>query len=413
MYLCAIIFCMDNYQENQIMCECGKTHQIGTQNIIVGGKAISFFLESMKKNRYKKVLIISDDNYPFVGTTIKTLKSVGKEVFNIVVEKQKATLKKAEDIEDYGQDLVVAVGGEEVISESKYYCYSLDCPIIIVALNNFIDFTFSKFSRLYDGVQFEVYETVNPIEVYVPEQTLDFTSLQSYYLASKYIAVFDALMSEMVYKKVGCRRQKDFLKQTLSDYIKYKPKEKKDMWERNVWTLIRLGQAMSFYNSTICFCGGDYVVSSLMQAQCAKADFLEMNTISLKLIINAYSCFFEKIVTTSRCNINKQIQEISRLLKISPTETLKRIYGASLISYDKDIEKALGNYAPYLKGVLKKCLSKIFMITSSINYPINVLKKYNFNANRVEKSFALSPCLSKLPTTLHLIASFGYSDKLL
>ena len=115
---------MENYQENKINCECGKTHKVDTKNIVVGENAISELVERVKESDYKKILIIADDDYVFIETIMKELRGVKKEIFKVVVEKNKATIKKAEEIEDFGQDLVIVIGGEEVISEGKYYCYS-------------------------------------------------------------------------------------------------------------------------------------------------------------------------------------------------------------------------------------------------------------------------------------------------
>lgn len=403
---------MENCEQEKMMCDCEEEHYLQTQKIIVGKNAEEKLIDSLCFGKHNKILIVADNDYSFLGNILQKVKMQHKEINKVIIN-EKAKICIAETLQDYGQELVVAVGGEELVSICKYYSFSLGCQLIVVAFDNYIDITFSKFARLFDGVLFDIYVTECPIEIYVFEQKTDFVNLQTYYITGKYISLFDNIVAEMVFKKTICQRMKNFLKQTLSNYVNKKPQTKIQKWRTNTWVLIRLGQAMSFYNQTRGFCGGDYQLASLMQSQCVSADFLELYTIALKLNVNSYTSFFDNYTFGREVNVNKHIDAVSKLLKISPTEALRRIDGASLIIDNKEITKVANNYIPYIKTVLKKCLNKMFFVTSTINHPVNVLKKYKFDAYRVQKSFALTPCLFASPTTLHLIAGFGFMDKLL
>ena len=404
---------MEKLQSREIHCECGKRHLLTTKKIIVSKDAFARLFISVLKSEHNNILVITDlqdnENINWFIDNIKEKKQIKK----LFVECCCASIKRAEQIEDIGQDLIIAIGGEELISVAKYHAYSINTPIFVVAVNNFIDITFSKFSRLYDGVLFNTYIAAEPKEIYVPLCNSNFIQLQTYYISSKFIAIFDNVVQELVYKKTICDKLKRFLKETMIEYLREKPNGFVEQNYKNIWTLVRLGLAMSFYNQTVGFLGGDYAILSLFQAQRTKCDFLELETMALKLVINSYPCFFNKYVNYNNANINKHIQEISQLLKISKTESINRINGACYMLEDVEFKQRIYGYIPYLKVVLKKCISKIFMIHSSINVMFGFLKKNNINAERVEKTFALASCIYARPTTLHLMASCGFMDKLL
>ena len=170
---------------------------------------------------------------------------------------------------------------------------------------------------------------------------------------------------------------------------------------------------MTFYGQTKVFFGGDKAISDMINAQLPALEYLELETLSLKIIVNMYSCFFKDFPTKNNVNINMHIQEVCRLLKISPIEAMKRFVNSELIVGSGLIESRLNNYFPYLKGVLSNCLSKIFMLQSGLKINFNVIKKHEITAKRIETSFALASCLFTKPCALHLFSAFGYLDKLL
>ncbi len=104
---------------------------------------------------------------------------------------------------------------------------------------------------------------------------------------------------------------------------------------------------------------------------------------------------------------------LSGLLKVTPTEIMKRLACSTFLMADAHIYKRLNNYYPYLKGVFEKIVSKVFMLHSSLNLNVNILKKYNFESETIERVYAHSPCLLCKPSTTHLLFSMGYLDKLL
>ncbi len=277
---------MDKHEEGFFECECGKLHQVETKNIVVGTRVFDALLESVKASGYKKILVFNSLENTELIYKLKQKFSKDFKLDIVYLAKCNATLLNAEHLEDKGQELVVAMGSEELISLAKYFAYAYENELFIYPVGNFTDFTFSKYSRLYDGVQFNFYQTASPTQIFVSVEDNPFSVYQSYYISSKYIALFDDMVGEYVYESKICDRLKAFIKNSLTQYIKYKPQNSIDLNYKNIWMLIRLGQAMSFYGETKAFFGGEKGMVDLMQSLKYGSDFLELSTLSLKLIIN-------------------------------------------------------------------------------------------------------------------------------
>ena len=395
-------------------CECGKVHRVETEDIKVGVFAINNLVDAIKNSKFTNILLLGLIKHENIISFLKRSVALeGKTITQVVLKEAKPTISEATNLEDMGQELVVAIGNEELISVAKYYAYSLNCELFIFPIGNFLDFTFSKYSRLYDGVEFSFYEAKEPSRIYVSLEENSYNIFQSYYISSKFISVFENVVREYVYERQVCQRLKDFLKNTLNEYLKVKPNNATDMNYKNIWTLIRLGQAMSFYGETKGFFGGDLAISNFLQAINPLQDFLKLNTISLKLIINSYSCFCSGEAKEDTVNLNRHIMSISKLLKITPTEVIKRLADSILLKPSDKIKKRFNNYFPYLKGVLEKCLKRVFMLQSGLNLTENILKEYGLNKHLSEQAYANCVCMHANPCLLSLIFSYGYLDKLL
>jgi len=402
---------MENIVEKE--CCCGRIHSVKTKSIVVSSHAFSQLVKCIIEDNYKKVLILNSiEDLSYVEKLKKEIRGNDIEINVINLPKCNASTYVAEKIEDKLQELVVALGGEELISVAKYYAYMYECDLYIFPVSNFVDFTFSKYSRLFDGVQYNFYQTLEPSRIFVSTIINNYNFLHTYYISSKYIAIFDNVLALNVYQSEMCERAKNYLKDTLKDYS-VDIKSRQLLNERNIWTLVRIGQAMSFYSETKPFFGGDKAIVDLLGAQVHSADYLKLETIALKLIINLYSCFFKSYPTKANVNLNKHIMAISDLLKISSTEIIKRISNSELLTGSDIIFKRFNNFYPYLKGVLSKCLTRIFSIHSRIDSFKNIIKIYNLSQKRIEKTFALSSCFFNKPCALHLFSAFGYLDKLL
>lgn len=404
-----------SFQENlKNECVCGESHTLSTQKIVVSLNAFSDLINNLVESKYKNILIMSSLKDPYFVDELKVqLTKTDKQFSVISMPNCLANNFFAQKIEDKNQDVVVAMGNDQIISLAKYYAYSFECPLILFASGNFCDFTFSKYARLFDGVMFQFYVTNPPEEIYVSLKLNGYNEYQLQYIASKFFAMFDNKIKSVVYKKDDCPKMQEFLKKTLVNHMKNIDLPKEKLNEINIWTLIRLGQAMSYFNSSKNFFGADRAISEMLCGTRIGADYLEMNTISFKLLMNSYDCFLKKRPYNFSVNLNRHIQGVSKFLKISSTTVLQRLVDSELLQIDKKKMKVFESYQPYLYAYFKKLAKHMIKVQTKLYLNENVLKKYNIKANLVEKAFALAVNFSEKHSLLHIIYGYGYLDRLL
>lgn len=398
--------------ENKLLeikkCECGKQHFLSTEKIVVSDNAFSFMLDFICEKKYRSILFFDDEKSENEVEFSNKMK-ISNIAFKIkTIENCFATEYLAKTIENDDSEIVVVFGKEELISVCKYYCALYEKQIIICPIGNFTDFTFSSFSRLYDGVCFCFYKTVSPLAIFV-NVTEKANKFQTYYLSSKFIALFDNEFAKLVFKQETCPRLSDFFSKTMKDYIL---KNNMSLSEKNVWTLIRLGQAMTFFDETKYFYGGDKLVLDVLQSLSKNGDFLELETIALKIIVSSYDCFLKNPHNYNVANLNLHIRHISELYKIPQTETIKRMGDSKILLPDEKTRNSFGNFQPYLRQFFQTTMSKVFKIQTTFCIVENVLKKNNFCGEKVKRAFSVSATFSKKPTLLGLIMAYGFMDKL-
>lgn len=393
---------------------CGKTHFLSTKKIDVSLNAFKKLCESIVGSEYKHILIMSSliDSF-FVDKLKMEIINSSKEVSIITLPECQANSFFAQKIEDKNQDVVIALGSEALISLAKYYAYSFECPVIIFPVGNFCDYTFSKYARLFDGLMYQFYITNQPEEVYVSLKLNTYNEYQLQYVASKFFALFDNKIKSVVYKKDECKGLENFFKKTLINHMKNLEVSKEKLNENNIWTLIRLGQAMSYFDSAKGFFGAERAISEMFCAVRPNAEYLEINTISFKLLINCYDCFLKKRPYNFGVDLNKHIQKLSRVLKISSTAVLKRLVDSELIQIDKKKMQSFESYQPYLCAYFKKLAKYMLNVQTKLFLNENILKKYNIKAELIEKAFALAANFSDKHSLLHIMHGYGYLDKLL
>lgn len=401
----------DNLEFN---CECDSVHNVKTKNIIVKEKCILDLIQCLEQSKYENILIFySLSEVLFVEKIKESLTDLNKTVNFINLQKIEAQVNLVNNIEDKGQDVVLAIGDERLISLAKYYAYMYDNQIIIYPIGEFLDFSFSKYARLNDGVFYDFYLTTEPEYIFVDTSLNKYNELQTNYISSKYIALFDFIVRECVYKYKVCNKIKTFLKKSLLDYVKFKTNNKHSLNIKNIWLMIRLGQAMSFFSQTKSFFGGDKAIVDILQSQFKNMSYLEAEFISLRLINNLYSCFFKSHPTKNSVNLNLHLKNITELLRISPVMAIGKMAPSEYIVGNNLVFSNFSNYFPYLKSVFFKCQTKIYSIKSRIQTKYTILQKFKISHKRLEKSFALAPCIYHVPCSLHLFSAFGYLDKLL
>lgn len=392
-------------QQNFLKCECGLVHRISVEKIEISPCAFSCVADFLKKKNYKKVLLFCESENELENQICEN----GIEVKSVVLSNLLATEFYAKNIKEEEGEVVVAFGREELISVAKYYAFMCQKQLVVCANNNFADFTFSSFAWLFDGVQFCFYKTVCPIAIFA-ETKEKANKFQTYYLSSKFLTMFDNEFAKLAYKEDACPRMQDFLKKTMSFYVSKSNKMQLD--ERNVWTLVRLGLAMTFFGETKYFFGGDKIVCDMLKNLRIDADFLELETIALKLAINSYACFIKNPQNYHVANLNLQIKHASRLLSVSQTEIIKRLAKNEILMPSEKTRTSFCNFQPYLKNYFDLTMFKIFKIHTTFCFSENVLSKNNLNGEMVQNAFSVCASFSKKPTLLSFIFAYGFMDKL-
>lgn len=403
---------MENNQH--IICECGKHHNINTKVIVVKENCFSVLISELKKSKFDKILFfylnLEDD---VKNILIKELESVGKNFIFYKLSKNHTKTSDVESFQDMGQDLVVAIGNETVISIAKYYAYMFANEVYIFPIGEFLDFSFSKFSRLKSGMFYDFYLVSEPSKIFVDISLNKYNELQTIYIMSKFIAYFDLVVREFVFKQSVCNKLKEYISKCLNKYINQKADNQHSINIKNIWLLIRLGQAMSYFSETKNFFGGDKAIVDLLQAKHKAIEFLESETIAFKLVFNSYSYFYKTYPTKSVCDINLKIKRLENFLNISTISVFERLVKSELIIGDNVIFANFNNYFHYLKNLFKNCQSKIFFLKNRIQIKYYVVEKYGITPKQIESCFALSSNLYDTPCSMHLMSIFGYLDKLL
>lgn len=405
---------MKEFKEKTIFCECGSEHKLSNCKIAVEANVIDKMVEVIATANIHTITFFYGLDSDQILSKFKNSEKLKNIIFSFfIVPNCVATVQLAKQIEFRQQDLIVAIGNDDIISVAKYYAYCVDCPLYICPIGNFTDFTFSKFSRLYDGMTFNFYESQSPNGIFVDTKVNGYNEYQTYYLSSKFIAVFDNQINDLVYKMQDCQRMNDYLSETMHKYIKLINLHSENKNLLNIWTLIRLGQGMSFFGQTKYFFGGDKAVVELLNAIRPSADFLRLESIALKLILNTYSCFLQQPVQKGEFNINKEIKALSNFLKVSSSQIMKRLASSKLLLTNVELAQIFSGYQPYLYGKFKSLAAQMFKIQTLVALKDNVLQSYQLTGMEVELAFAMSPCLYNKPTLLHILNNFGYMDKLL
>lgn len=409
-FACYYCFVEENFLEENYTCVCGQSHCVYVEKIDVSETAFLSMKKFVLDKEYKKVLFLDNEKCKEEVDFVAHMR-----LNNILVETQTiknctATEYFAKNFKTQDIDAVVVYGKEELISIAKYYAYAVEKDLIIFPVGNFADFTFSSFARLYDGVQFCFYKTVQPIAIFVKLDDKP-NKYQTYYLSSKFIAWFDNEFARCVFKKECCPKLADFFQRTINSYVQ--DSNQMPISARNIWTLIRLGIAMTYFKQTKYFFGGDKLVCDFLQSKSICGDFLELESLALKLVVNAYGCFVKNSQCYNVANMNLHIKTLANELKISSTEVIKRLGNNQVLLPNEKIRASFFNYQPYLEHIFDKVLAKVFKIQSSLCMNENIALKNKLNGEKISRALALSANFGKEPTLLGFIHSFGFMDKLL
>ncbi len=400
---------MDKYF---IDCECGETYYLSCENIVVSDDAFNKMTEKIVSSNYKSVLIFYSLNDVCLLNMIEKELNIYNVNFSVInMPNCLAELDLIENLENKDQNLVVAIGSDEIISIAKYFSYCYENDLLIFPVGNFTDYTFSKYARIYDGFSFVFYETVAPKGIYVCCKTNGLNPLQTLYISSKILVLFEKEFNEHINKIIYCDKLKEYFYKTLNEYVDNSINTL-NLNLLNIWTLIRLGQGMTFFSQTKYFFGAEKALTDVLQSCSLSADFLELNSFSQRVVQNTYSCFFKNIPKEFEFNMNKHIEKLSVIYNVSSSEVIKRFVKSDFVILTKQKKQVFYNYYYHFRKNLKDKIEKCFLITANTNLNENYISKYNFNSEQIKNLLAVCVDTYSVQTPMHTILSFGYLDKL-
>ena len=226
---------MNCYKGKSLECECGDIHCLSDVVIDVGKDIFGNFVEYIAGLEGDKILVFYDLKDEFLLQKLRESDLLkNKDINYIIFPNILPTIELVNKIEDKGQQVVIAIGDENIISFAKYYASCFSNNFCIFPVGEFLDFTFSRFARIFDGVRFNFYDCVAPMAIFVDCSLNKLNDYQTYYLSSKFIAVFDNNLSSSIWEIEYCQRIVDFFKNTLEKYSSRLRQKDSDLNKNNI-----------------------------------------------------------------------------------------------------------------------------------------------------------------------------------
>jgi len=385
--------------------------KLKTTKVLVEENCLNSVLKEIFLINEKMLIITSQKHLSLVYFMRNKLKQLGKELEIICVDKLMQITKNVENILYKNYKIVVSVGDDKVVNVAKYYSFINNCELILFIMGECLDYTFSKFARLSNGCFYNFYVTKEPKNIFVDINSVENINLIEYFIKSKYIAIFDNVLRECVYKKQSYKKEKDFIKKTIRNFIISNDCVNSKNKKSCVWALIRLGLAMSYFEKTECFFGGDKLIVDMLQLKIQELSYLEAEVIASRLINNLYLNFFKFVPKRNILNLEIYLNKLSGFLNVPFNVVVKNIADYDLMVGNSFVINRFNGYYPYLKAVLKKCLKNINLNEDFLLK--NITNKYNLDVQIIKDSFLFASACGNTPCLLHIFSAFGYLEKLL
>lgn len=300
-------------------CECGKTHD-GRLNVVVDEELITVLKKI--KDRGRVLIIASND----VQKTY--LDSLHESLLNDYDVKRFCSLEdnNAEAIE--GVDIVIAVGGERIISRAKLLALSYSTSLVIVPTG----INYGEYSTSFSVVEYGEVGVIRPSRApdWILADTKLLTSLSKSVWAdclgevySKTVSFFDYFYRAVV-KGDGCKylidRALDVLEEGLISF------EKND---ENVSRLVRLSTALaSLYKMTGLTSGGEEQVTRTLIRFAKNRERRgtgdgEVKFLSAVLVARLYKKFLSKQSRWGAWDTFSDMDKTRRLLSLDELEVVR------------------------------------------------------------------------------------------
>jgi len=199
-------------------CECGKTHKVLIENIVVKENGLRYLNEGLKEFKGKNIFLVADKNtYQVCGDKIEiTLKTEGYNlnsyVFltkNDLVPDEKSIGRLLIEIPK-NTSLILAVGSGTINDICRFISYKLDIPYVIIATAPSMDGYASTVSPLIvEGFKI-TYEAIYPKSIIADTDILKEAPLEMIHagfgdILGKYTSLTDWKLSKILNDEYYCQ----------------------------------------------------------------------------------------------------------------------------------------------------------------------------------------------------------------
>ncbi|MBQ9790053.1 MAG: hypothetical protein IJW24_00475 [Clostridia bacterium] len=382
-----------NYDGIEISCECGCEHVLDP--MCVEQNTIEKFKENLCQSRTKSVRVFLNRKFmknSIIMNVIDEIRELGVVVDEEVLFFDFAQEISASSIVFKGEEYVVVAGDFKDIDVIKYYCKSIGLDLCVIVVDDFLDFSFSKYSRLYDGITYCFYRTVAPKHVICFDELLNSNSLKiKKYLELKSLAYFENALAGYSEPNMICKK----INSKLMKAIKFSKAIKK---VGNAFFLcVFLGRAMSFFGGTKNFFGAEMDVCGILEVK-TKKSFFECYLLSSELMLEVYATALKNNLKLLNFDLNTRIDNIKRVLKLSAICCLGFVKRQKTIQELQKTTKLVSALRFMLAGLLEG---------KTMNISSNISKK------DLLESLYVAPEFSGRFLMLNLLRDLGYLENLL
>ncbi len=407
-----------------LLCRCGKQHEISVKNIIIEAKAVKHLKEMV--DGYQKPVILCDRN-----TRQATEESMKEYFESYGVLELEGTDIHADDKQVAwvrelllpATDLLIAVGSGTVHDITRYIAQERRIPFISVPTAASVDgFVSTVAAMTWQGMK-KTIPAVAPI--YVLADTEIFAQAPYRLTASgisdlmgKYTALLDWKISHYVTKEYFCPQIYDLELEALSevegvlDQIRLQDKES---MEKLMYALLLSGLAMQMLGNSRPASGAEHHVAHFweMEVMNDRLDALHGEKVSIGLLLCLQH--YERIkqaIQNGQCEVNDHSEFETELLK--ETFGLKGLYEGILEENGENIlaaidPKALKEALPAIKEALEELPEADEMREKLIRAGcVTDMKEIGLEDSLEELTLRLCPYVRRRLTLLRLSKMLDY-----
>lgn len=379
---------MNDFLRNDLKCQCGKNHSIALEDVIVEENAIRKIPDLLRKYKFKKVLVVSDEHTyfaagKFVAETLDKSNFKYKEfIFKIkedLVPNEEAVGRLLIQI-DKDIDAIVTVGTGTLNDLAKFVSHKLKIPSIIVGTAPSMDGFVSNGAALIVGNLKITYDAAVPKAIIGDVNVLK-KSPKDMILAGfgdivgKYSALNDWKLSKIINKEYYCdvtvKMVENSLKKCIDNVEGIKNRESEAI-KNLMKALVLTGIAMSFVGNSRPASGSEHHLAHYFEMM-----FLFGNK---KAILHGRKVGVNTIITT----------KLREMLVNKNIDFDKAVYKAKSFDINKWKDKVNSTFKEAAKGIIE--ISKKDETTS---VPKRLKRIENIKENQEE----IKKVLKEVPST--------------